>query len=154
MIFPHLLVMNITTLESLETIEFPQSLDTKKLKTIVVSPGIEKIIGVSGVDAYITGTNLPVWALVDFRRIGLTEEEILIGFPYLTMTDLYNAWSYAEKAPEEIAKAIHKNNAIDENEDTENSLNTSYCLIPLMMTVNQIPNAIATLQPQAIMSLF
>jgi uncharacterized protein (DUF433 family) len=136
--------MNTTTLESLETIELPQqSVAPKKFKTIVVSPGIEKIIGVYGVDAYITGTNLPVWGLVDFRRIGLTEEEILIGFPYLTMTDLHNAWSYAEKSPEEIAKAIHKNNAIDEKEEKENSLNT-YGLIPLMMTVNQIKSALVS----------
>lgn len=145
MIFPQLLLMNITTWQSLETIEFLEPVDTKKFNTIVVSPGIEKIIGVSGVDAYIIGTNLPVWALVDFRRLGLSEEEILIGFPYLTITDLHNAWSYAEKAPEEIAKAIDKNNGLDEKKDTENSRNTSYCLIPLMMTGNQIKNAIVCL---------
>ena len=145
MIFPHLLLMNIKTWQSLETIEFLEPVDTKKFNTIVVSPGIEKIIGVSGVDAYIIGTNLPVWALVDFRRLGLSEEEILIGFPYLSITDLHNAWSYAEKAPEEIAQAIHKNNALDENKYPENSLNISYCLIPLMMTGNPMKNTIVSL---------
>ncbi|MGL4378718.1 MAG: DUF433 domain-containing protein [Microcoleaceae cyanobacterium] len=137
--------MNIKTWQSLETIEFLEPVDTKKFNTIVVSPGIEKIIGVSGVDAYIIGTNLPVWALVDFRRLGLSEEEILIGFPYLSITDLHNAWFYAEKAPEEIAKAIDKNNGLDEKKDTDNSRNTSYCLIPLMMTGNPIKNPIVSM---------
>ncbi|NER37567.1 MAG: DUF433 domain-containing protein [Oscillatoria sp. SIO1A7] len=72
-------------------------------------PGIEKTLGISVGDAYIAGTRVPVWGLVDYRRLGTTDEQILKTFPHLTETDLANAWAYASQYPDEIEAAIQRN---------------------------------------------
>jgi uncharacterized protein (DUF433 family) len=71
--------------------------------------GIEKTPGVCGGDARIAGTRIPVWGLVDYRRIGATDEQILQSFPHITQADLENAWVYAQKYSEEIETAIQRN---------------------------------------------
>jgi uncharacterized protein (DUF433 family) len=71
--------------------------------------GIEKTPGVVGGDARVAGTRIPVWALVNFRRLGSNESQILENYPSLTPEDLTNAWVYAEANPDEIEKAILEN---------------------------------------------
>lgn len=71
--------------------------------------GIEKTPGVCGGDARIAGTRIPVWGLVNYRRLDATDADILEGFPHLTQADLDRAWAYAEKYPEEIEAAIKRN---------------------------------------------
>jgi uncharacterized protein (DUF433 family) len=73
--------------------------------------GIEKTPGVCGGDACIANTRIPVWVLVQARNLGSSEAELLENYPSLTATDLTNAWAYATAYPEEIAQAIHENDA-------------------------------------------
>ncbi len=74
-----------------------------------VWPGIEKIPGVVGGDACIVRTRIPVWALVNYRKLGLSEAQILANYPSLRAADLVNAWAYAEAHKKEIEKAIQEN---------------------------------------------
>ena len=71
--------------------------------------GIEKTPGVCGGDACIANTRIPVWVLVNARRLGTSEAELLYDYPTLSATDLANAWAYAEAYPDEIAIAISRN---------------------------------------------
>jgi uncharacterized protein (DUF433 family) len=74
-----------------------------------VWPGIEKIPGVADGDACIVRTRIPVWALENYRRLGLSESQILANYPSLRAADLVNAWAYAEAHIKEIRKSIHEN---------------------------------------------
>ncbi len=56
--------------------------------------GIESTAGVCGGDRRIAGTRIHVWTLEHYRRLGLTEAQILGAFPALRATDLVNAWSF------------------------------------------------------------
>ncbi|MEB3340575.1 DUF433 domain-containing protein [Okeania sp.] len=71
--------------------------------------GIEKTPGVCGGDACIAGTRIPVWVLVNARRLGMSESELLQDYPTLRVTDIANAWVYAEANAEEIERAIQEN---------------------------------------------
>ncbi|MDP1714959.1 MAG: DUF433 domain-containing protein [Anaerolineales bacterium] len=71
--------------------------------------GIENTAGVSGGEACIVRTRIPVWTLENYRRLGWTEAAILENFPSLRAADLVNAWAYADAHPEEVDKAIRKN---------------------------------------------
>ncbi len=76
---------------------------------INVWPGIEKTPGVVGGDACIVRTRIPVWALENYRRLGLSESQILANYPSLRAADLVNAWAYAEAHSKEIGKSIQEN---------------------------------------------
>ena len=81
------------------------------------SRGISKTPGVVGGDACIAKTRIPVWSLVNYRRIGASDAQILEAFPHLSAADLVNAWAYAEAYPEEIEQAISENDEVmQENE--------------------------------------
>jgi uncharacterized protein (DUF433 family) len=71
--------------------------------------GIEKTAGVSGGEACIVRTRIPVWTLDNYRRLGWTEVAILENFPSLRAVDLVNAWAYADAHGEEMDKAIRAN---------------------------------------------
>lgn len=71
--------------------------------------GIEKTPGVCGGDACIVNTRIPVWGLVNARRIGYSETDLLESYPTLCAADLANAWAYAETYPDEIEIAIREN---------------------------------------------
>ncbi|WP_309731086.1 DUF433 domain-containing protein [Chamaesiphon sp. OTE_75_metabat_556] len=73
--------------------------------------GIIKKPGVVGGDACIAGTRIPVWDLVEYRRMGASDLKILEAYPQLTATDLYHAWVYADAFPDEINAAIEANEA-------------------------------------------
>jgi uncharacterized protein (DUF433 family) len=64
--------------------------------------GIESTAGVCGGDPRIAGTRIPVWTLEQYRRLGLTEAQILGSFPALRATDLASAWSFVAEHPDEI----------------------------------------------------
>ena len=74
-------------------------------------PGIEKTPGITGGDACIVRTRIPVWTLVNYRRLGWTEARMLENFPTLRAADLVNAWAYAEAHVDEIEQAIRANEA-------------------------------------------
>ncbi|MFB2923525.1 DUF433 domain-containing protein [Aerosakkonema funiforme] len=71
--------------------------------------GIEKTPGVCGGEACIAKTRIPVWVLLNARRLGIGEAELLYDYPTLSAADLANAWAYAEAYPDEIEIAIKKN---------------------------------------------
>jgi uncharacterized protein (DUF433 family) len=72
-------------------------------------PGIEISPDVSGGEARIVRTRIPVWLLVQMRRLGSSEAEILHSYPTLRAEDLTNAWAYARLHHEEIERQIHEN---------------------------------------------
>jgi uncharacterized protein (DUF433 family) len=71
--------------------------------------GVESTEGVCGGDPRIAGTRIPVWTLEHYRRLGLTEAQILSAFPTLRATDLVNAWSFVAGHLEEINHQIREN---------------------------------------------
>jgi uncharacterized protein (DUF433 family) len=71
--------------------------------------GIEKTPGICGGEARIAKTRIPIWVLVEARRLGYTDADLLKSYPTITATDLANAWTYAEAHPDEIKLAIERN---------------------------------------------
>lgn len=71
--------------------------------------GIEATSGISGGDARIAGTRIPVWVLENHRRLGMPESESLANFPILRAVDLVNAWAYVDAHPDEIERQIVEN---------------------------------------------
>jgi uncharacterized protein (DUF433 family) len=74
-----------------------------------VFPGIESTPGVSGGEPCIVRTRIPVWLLVQARRLGSSEADILQNYPTLTAEDLTNAWAYYRAHKEEIEQQIIEN---------------------------------------------
>jgi uncharacterized protein (DUF433 family) len=72
---------------------------------------IEKTPGVCGGRACIAHTRIPIWGLVDAKRSGYSDADLLASYPTLTANDLANAWIYAAAHPEEIETAIQANEA-------------------------------------------
>jgi uncharacterized protein (DUF433 family) len=74
--------------------------------------GIEKTPGVCGGSACIAGSRITVWGLVESRRIGYSEADLLTSYPTLSATNLANAWAYATAFSDEIEAEIAENNAV------------------------------------------
>lgn len=72
-------------------------------------PGIESLPGVSGGEPCIVRTRIPVWVLVQARRLGTTEAELLRAYPALRAQDLANAWAYYRTHRDEIDAQILEN---------------------------------------------
>ena len=62
-----------------------------------------------GGDACVRDTRITVWGLAAYRRLGMTDAEILRAVVGLTATDLDAAGEYAAAHPEEIDEAIRAN---------------------------------------------
>ncbi len=71
--------------------------------------GISKTPGVCGGEACIAGTRIAVWILVEARRLGISEAQLLQDYPHISAGDLVNAWAYADAYPQEIVAVIHAN---------------------------------------------
>ncbi len=74
--------------------------------------GIEKTPGVCGGSACVADTRITVWGLVESRRIGYSEADLLTSYPTLSATNLANAWAYATAFCDEIKAEIAENNAV------------------------------------------
>lgn len=72
-------------------------------------PGIESTPGVCGGEPCIVRTRIPVWLLVQARRLGTGESELLRAYPTLRAEDLANAWVYARGHAEEMDRQIANN---------------------------------------------
>jgi uncharacterized protein (DUF433 family) len=70
---------------------------------------IQKTPGVIGGDACIRRTRIAVWMLVNARRLGISDEQLLHDYPGLTQEDLNAAWAYHAAHPEEIETSIREN---------------------------------------------
>ena len=72
-------------------------------------PGIESTPGVCGGEPCIVRTRIPVWVLVQARRLGTSEADLLRSYPTLRAEDLTNAWAYARAHQKEIEQQILAN---------------------------------------------
>jgi uncharacterized protein (DUF433 family) len=70
--------------------------------------GLQKA-DIQGGDACIHGTGIPVWVLVNYRRLSASDTELLRGYSSLTLADLEAAWEYAAANGQEIDSAIREN---------------------------------------------
>jgi uncharacterized protein (DUF433 family) len=62
-----------------------------------------------GGDACIRDSRITVWGLVAYRRLGMSDPEIMHAVPGLTAADLEAAWEYAAAHAVEIDEAIRVN---------------------------------------------
>jgi uncharacterized protein (DUF433 family) len=74
-------------------------------------PGIESRPEVCGGEPCIVRTRIPVWLLVQARRLSTSEADLLQAYPTLRAEDLANAWAYYRAHPEEIERQIRENEA-------------------------------------------
>jgi uncharacterized protein (DUF433 family) len=58
-------------------------------------PQIESDPDITGGEARIIRTRIPVWLLVQARRLGMSDNDLLKSYPTLRPEDLVNAWMYA-----------------------------------------------------------
>ncbi len=96
----------LLTLTPSEKAEIIQSL-TKTIST--GAKGITKTPGVCGGEACIAGTRIAVWLLIEARRLGISEAQLLQDYPHISAADLVNAWAYADAYPQEIEAVIRAN---------------------------------------------
>ena len=99
----------LLALSDLEKARVVQLLSKGKITT---GRGIEKTPGVCGGSACIAGTRITVWGLVEARRIGYSEADLLTSYPSLCAADIANAWAYAEAFPDEIETEIRENDEV------------------------------------------
>lgn len=72
-------------------------------------PGIDIDPGIAGGEACIVRTRIPVWVLVQARRLGVSEADLLRCYPTLRAEDLVNAWAYARTHADQIERDIVEN---------------------------------------------
>ncbi len=74
-------------------------------------PGIASTLDVNGGEPTIVRTRIPVWLIVQARRLGMSEAELLRAYPTLRAEDLVNAWAYYRAHPGEIDAQIAEHEA-------------------------------------------
>lgn len=74
-----------------------------------ITSWISKRPDIQGGDACIRNSRIPVWCIVNYRRLGATDEVILETYPTLTPAALEAAFAYAAANREEIDTAIREN---------------------------------------------
>ncbi len=67
---------------------------------------ISRTLGVVGGDACIRDTRIPVWTLVQLKKLGRSDRDLVLDFPGLTDSDLEAAWDYYRGHTVEIDQAI------------------------------------------------
>jgi uncharacterized protein (DUF433 family) len=70
---------------------------------------IRKTPGVCGGRACVRNTRITVWGLVNSRRLGATDAQILKNIVGLTAEDLSAAWDYYREHSDEIDEDIRDN---------------------------------------------
>jgi uncharacterized protein (DUF433 family) len=76
------------------------------MASVTTNERISQTPGVVGGDACIRDTRIPVWTLVQLKKLGRTEEDLVADFPGLTGLDLKAAWDYYRAHSLEIDQAI------------------------------------------------
>ena len=72
-------------------------------------PGIDSIAEVCGGEPCIVRTRIPVWTLIQARKLGTSDAELLRCYPTLNAEDLANAWAYYRSHRDEIDNQIVEN---------------------------------------------
>jgi uncharacterized protein (DUF433 family) len=67
-----------------------------------------------GGEACIRDLRIPVWAVINYQRLGAADAEILQAYPSLRSSDLAAAYDYADAHPDEIEAAIRRNEEEEE----------------------------------------
>jgi len=75
----------------------------------IATERITKIPNICGGDACIRGHRIPVWVLYGYRKLGLSDAEVLRAYPSINLHDLEAAWEYAAAHTEEIERTIRQN---------------------------------------------
>jgi len=70
---------------------------------------IQKTPDVMGGEACLRSTRIPVWILVGYRQLGVSDAKLLTFYPTLTQEDLNAAWDYSREHTDEIEDAIRRN---------------------------------------------
>ncbi len=78
------------------------------MNNAAVPSWIEYAPHVCGGDARIRSTRHTVHGLVEWKRLGLFDEQILDRFPDLSLDDLKVAWCYYETHKDEIEQALRE----------------------------------------------
>ncbi len=76
-----------------------------------ITTGIISTPGVNGGEPSIIRTRIAVWLLVQARRLGASDADILRSYPNLYAEDIVNAWAYYLKNRSEIDAQIAENEA-------------------------------------------
>ena len=71
--------------------------------------GVESTLGICGGDPCIVQTRIPVWLREKFRRLGVSESDLLATYPTLRAEDLANVCGYAQRSlrRESVASSSH-----------------------------------------------
>ncbi len=77
----------------------------------IAFPGIEHSPAVAGGEACLVRTRIPIWVVVQARKLGSSEADILRAYPSLRAEDLMNAWIYYDAHKSEIEQQIRENEA-------------------------------------------
>jgi uncharacterized protein (DUF433 family) len=72
---------------------------------------VQKTAGVCGGRACIRNTRITVWGLVNSRRLGASDDQIMTNVVGLTPDDLTAAWDYSREHAAEIDQDIRDNEA-------------------------------------------
>ncbi|OGV65080.1 MAG: hypothetical protein A3K19_20405 [Lentisphaerae bacterium RIFOXYB12_FULL_65_16] len=72
-------------------------------------PGIDILPDVCGGEPCVVRTRVPVWVLVQARRLGTSDAELLRCYPTLRAEDLANAWAFFRAHRDEIEQQIREN---------------------------------------------
>lgn len=72
-------------------------------------PGIDSSPKICGGEPRIVRTRIPVWLLVQYRKLGASEADLLQSYPTLRAEDLTNAWAYYRSHKHEIEQQINEN---------------------------------------------
>jgi uncharacterized protein (DUF433 family) len=73
-------------------------------------PHIVKVEGICGGDAIIEGTRIAVWHIVEYYyKVGMSVEEILADWDYLSPAQVFDALAYYHDNREEIDRARREN---------------------------------------------
>lgn len=79
-------------------------------------PGIESNPNVQGGYPCIVRTRIPVWVLIRASQLGVTEADLLDGYPTLSAADLANAQAYYRSHRDEIEQQIAENETEEKDE--------------------------------------
>lgn len=74
-------------------------------------PGTESTPGISGGEPKIVRTRIPIWVLIQARKLGTSDADLWRCYPTLRSEDLANAWPYYRSHRDDIDHQIRKNEA-------------------------------------------
>jgi uncharacterized protein (DUF433 family) len=96
---------------------------------------IQKTPNVMGGEACIRRTRIAVWMLVQARKLGILDAQLLSDYPVLTSDDLDAVWDYYRDHPAEIERAIWLNDTAP-NHDTGEPIPTWVLVAGLLLSIS------------------